>query len=98
MKLQLSKLQENNEEIKVFRGFASLPEDWKDVKGVLSTEASHTSQNSSILSQLASTIMTLLQTILELIKLESWSVRNTIDQVREKTLNPMWKNVTFVWL
>ena len=32
MKLRLPKLQDNNEEAKVLRSSASLPEDWKDVK------------------------------------------------------------------
>ena len=35
MKLQLSELQENDEEVKLFKSFASLPEGWEDVEGVL---------------------------------------------------------------
>ena len=35
MRLRLSELQENNEEAKLFRNSASLPEGWQDVKGVL---------------------------------------------------------------
>ena len=35
MKLQLSKLQENDEETKLFRGSAGLSEGWEDVEGVL---------------------------------------------------------------
>ena len=34
MKLQLSKLQENDKEAKLLRGSAGLPEGWKDVEGV----------------------------------------------------------------
>ena len=35
MRLQLSKLQENDEEAKLFRGFAGIPEGWEDVERVL---------------------------------------------------------------
>ena len=35
MKLQLSELQENNEEAKLLRGFAGLPEGWENVEGVV---------------------------------------------------------------
>ena len=35
MKLRFSELQENNEEAKLLRGTAGLPEGWKDVKRVL---------------------------------------------------------------
>ena len=35
MRLQLSELQEDNKEARLLRGSAGLPEDWKDVKGVL---------------------------------------------------------------
>ena len=35
MRLQLSKLQEKNEEAKRLKGSVGLPEDWEDVKGVL---------------------------------------------------------------
>ena len=34
MRLQLSELQESDEEAKLFRGSADLPEGWEDVKGV----------------------------------------------------------------
>ena len=35
IRLRLSKLQDNNKEAKFLRGFAGLPENWEDVKGVL---------------------------------------------------------------
>ena len=35
MKLRPSKLQENDEEAKLLRGSADLPEGWEDVEGVL---------------------------------------------------------------
>ena len=35
MRLRLSELQENDKEAKLFRGFAGLPEGWKDVERVL---------------------------------------------------------------
>ena len=35
MRLRLSELQENDEEAKLFRGAAGLPEGWKDVERVL---------------------------------------------------------------
>ena len=35
MRLRLSELQENDEEAKLLRGMADLPEGWKDVEGVL---------------------------------------------------------------
>ena len=35
MRLQLSELQENDEEAKLLRSSASLPEGWEDVEGVL---------------------------------------------------------------
>ena len=35
MRLRLSELQENDEEAKLLRSSASLPEGWEDVEGVL---------------------------------------------------------------
>ena len=35
IRLRLSELQENDEEAKLLRSFASLPEGWEDVEGVL---------------------------------------------------------------
>lgn len=40
--------------------------------------------------------MTFLQTILRLIKLESFLIRNTISQVLRKMMKPMSKAITYI--